>query len=85
MWHYYSIIIIIIIINPLSLQLMLEVLKEGNTLYKWGIGETANHMGYVKNAIVVIFQNFEPRFNMVNQLFSNFVQLRKCDKYRYFS
>jgi phosphoglycerol transferase MdoB-like AlkP superfamily enzyme len=26
---------IIIIINPLSLQLMLEILREGSTLYKW--------------------------------------------------
>jgi hypothetical protein len=49
------IIIIIIIINPLSLQLMLEIWRKGNTLYKWGIGEMANHMKYVKNAIVVFF------------------------------
>jgi hypothetical protein len=32
---------------------MLEMLREGNSLYKWGIGETTNHMGFVKNAIVV--------------------------------
>jgi hypothetical protein len=25
-----------------------------------------------------LFQNFEPHLSMVNQLFSNFVQLRKC-------
>jgi hypothetical protein len=33
------IIIIIIIINPLSLQLMLELLEESSTLYKRGVGE----------------------------------------------
>jgi hypothetical protein len=44
---------------------MLEVLKEGSTLYKWEVGETANHMGYVKNTKGnVFFQNFEPCLSM---------------------
>jgi hypothetical protein len=34
---------------------MLKVLREGNTLYKREVGETTNHMGYVKNAIIVYF------------------------------
>jgi hypothetical protein len=33
----------------------------------------------------VQFQNFEPHLHMVNQLFSNFVQLRKCGKSSYLS
>jgi hypothetical protein len=32
---------------------MLEVLRECSTLYEWGVGDMANHMGYVKNAIIV--------------------------------
>jgi hypothetical protein len=28
---------------------MLEILREDNALYKWRIGKTANHMGYVKS------------------------------------
>jgi hypothetical protein len=31
---------------------MLGMMREDNTLYKWWVGETANHMGYVENAIV---------------------------------
>jgi hypothetical protein len=34
---------------------MLKVLRKGNTLYKWGVGEMAIHMGYVKNAIIAFF------------------------------
>jgi hypothetical protein len=54
-YYYYIIIIIIIIIvfNPLSLQQVWEMLREGSCLYKWEVGETANHMGYVKIAILV--------------------------------
>jgi hypothetical protein len=47
--------------KPLSLQLMLEILREGSTLYKWGVEETANHMGYVKSNENGKFQNFESR------------------------
>jgi hypothetical protein len=25
---------------------MLEMMREGSTLYEWGVGEMANHMGY---------------------------------------
>jgi hypothetical protein len=32
---------------------MLEMMREGSTLYKWGVGEMANHMGYVKNAMAM--------------------------------
>jgi hypothetical protein len=49
-YYYYS---IIIVHNLLSLQSMLEMFREVISLYKVGIGKTANHMGYVKNAIVV--------------------------------
>ena len=49
---------------------MLKVLREGTTLE---VGETANHMGYIKNAIIVFFfQNFEPYLSMINQFFLNF-------------
>jgi hypothetical protein len=40
---------------------MLEVLKEGNTLYKWEVGEMANHMGYVKNANAMLFSEYVSR------------------------
>jgi hypothetical protein len=63
---------------PLSLKLIQEILRGGSSLYKWVVGETANHMGYVKNNKNGRFQNFEPRLSMVNQFFSKFVQLRKC-------
>jgi hypothetical protein len=32
---------------------MSEMMREGSTLYKGGVGEMANHMGYVKNAIAM--------------------------------
>jgi hypothetical protein len=32
-----------------------------------------------------LYQNFEPRLSMVNQLFSNFVQLRKSGESSYLS
>jgi hypothetical protein len=32
-----------------------------------------------------LFQNFEPRLSMVNQLFSIFVQLKKCGESSYLS
>jgi hypothetical protein len=47
------------------------------------VGETANHMGYVKSNENGKFQNFEPHLSMVNQLFSKFVQLRKCGEPSY--
>jgi hypothetical protein len=70
---------------PSSLKLMQEFLREGSSLYKWVVGETANHMGYVKSNENSKFQNFEPHLSMVNQLFSKFVQLRKCGKSSYLS
>jgi hypothetical protein len=48
--YYYS---IILFFNPLLLHKVLEMLREGSSLYKWGVGEMANHMGYVKIAILV--------------------------------
>jgi hypothetical protein len=48
---------------------MLEILREDNALYKWRIGKTANHMGYVKSNENGKFQNFEPCLTMVNWLF----------------
>jgi hypothetical protein len=32
---------------------MLETTREGNTFYKGGVGEMANHTGYVKNAMAM--------------------------------
>jgi hypothetical protein len=52
--HYYYYYSIITVFTPLSLQYMLEMLREGSSLYKWEVGETANHMGYVKIAILVL-------------------------------
>jgi hypothetical protein len=43
----------------------------------------ANHMGYVKNEIVVFFQKFELCLRMINQVFSNFIRVKKCGKYDY--
>jgi hypothetical protein len=34
---------------------MLEILREGSTLYKWGVRKMANLMGSIKNTIVVYF------------------------------
>ena len=34
---------------------MLDIWREGNTIYNWRVGKMANHMEYVKNAIVVFF------------------------------
>jgi hypothetical protein len=45
-----------------------------------------NHVGYVKNAnIVFFFKKFEPHLSMVNQLFLNFVLLRKYKESSYLS
>jgi hypothetical protein len=38
-----------------------------------------------KRTCCVFFQNFEPRLSIVNELFSNFVQLRKCGESNYLS
>jgi hypothetical protein len=51
---------------------------HGFELHKKVTSPKANHMGFVKSNENGKFQNFEPYLTMVNQLFSNFVQLNKC-------
>jgi hypothetical protein len=51
--HYNYYYPIILFFNPLSLHKVLEMLREGSSLYKWGVEETTNHMGYVIIAILV--------------------------------